>query len=148
MHTKAAATAENQPVEDPPMSGFVWTIENFTRLNAKKHYSDVFVAGGYKWYGDLVTISSSGQTKENNSDIFFFPPCINRRILIFPKGNNVDHLSMYLDVADSSSLLYSWSRYAQFSLFIVNQLQGKYTVRKGILLILPISQWHILCSLV
>ena len=54
-----------------------------------------------------------------------------RRILIFPKGNNVDYLSMYLDVADSASLPYGWSRYAQFSLAVVNQIHNKYSVRKG-----------------
>lgn len=57
---------------------------------------------------------------------------LNRRILIFPKGNNVDHLSMYLDVADSLTLPYGWSRYAQFSLAVVNQIHSKYTFRKGI----------------
>ncbi|KAJ4970538.1 hypothetical protein NE237_003637 [Protea cynaroides] len=98
---ETASTVENQPVEDPPSSRFTWTIENFTRLNTKKHYSDVFFVGGYKW-----------------------------RVLIFPKGNNVDHLSMYLDVADSVNLPYGWSRYAQFSLAVVNQIHGKYTVRK------------------
>ena len=41
--------AENQPVEDPPSSRFTWKIDNFSRLNAKKHYSDVFVVGGFKW---------------------------------------------------------------------------------------------------
>ena len=56
-----------------------------------------------------------------------------RRVLIFPKGNNVDHLSMYLDVADSATLPYGWSRYAQFSLSVVNQIHSKYTVRKGII---------------
>lgn len=54
-----------------------------------------------------------------------------RRVLIFPKGNNVDHLSMYLDVADSGSLPYGWSRYAQFSLAVINQIQPKFTVKKG-----------------
>ncbi|XP_078435308.1 ubiquitin C-terminal hydrolase 13-like isoform X2 [Wolffia australiana] len=95
------ATAENQQVEDPPTSRFTWTIENFSRLNLKKHYSEVFFVGGYKW-----------------------------RILIFPKGNNVDHLSMYLDVADSQNLPYGWSRHAQFSLAVINQIQHKYTLRK------------------
>ncbi|XP_075665142.1 ubiquitin C-terminal hydrolase 12-like [Castanea sativa] len=75
---------------------FTWTIDNFTRLNTKKHYSEVFVIGSYKW-----------------------------RILVFPKGNNVDHLSMYLDVTDSSTLPYGWSRYAQFSLAVVNQVHSK-----------------------
>lgn len=41
--------AESQPAEDPQTSRFTWTIENFTRLNTKKHYSDAFVVGGYKW---------------------------------------------------------------------------------------------------
>lgn len=54
-----------------------------------------------------------------------------RRVLIFPKGNNVDHLSIYLDVADSTTLPYGWSRYAQFTLAIVNQIHSKYTIRKG-----------------
>ncbi|XVE75807.1 hypothetical protein DITRI_Ditri12bG0121700 [Diplodiscus trichospermus] len=96
-----ASTVENQQVEDPPSMKFTWTIENFSRINTKKHYSDIFIVGGYKW-----------------------------RILIFPKGNNVDHLSMYLDVADSSTLPYGWSRYAQFSLAVVNQIHHKYSIRK------------------
>ncbi|XP_019434162.1 PREDICTED: ubiquitin carboxyl-terminal hydrolase 12-like isoform X1 [Lupinus angustifolius] len=94
-------TVESQPVEDPPSSRFTWRIDNFSRMNTKKLYSEIFVVGGYKW-----------------------------RVLIFPKGNNVDYLSMYLDVADSTSLPYGWSRYAQFSLAIVNQIQNKYSVRK------------------
>lgn len=39
---------------------------------------------------------------------------------------------MYLDVADSATLPYGWSRYAQFSLSVINQVQSKYSVRKGI----------------
>ncbi|CAN1258521.1 Ubiquitin C-terminal hydrolase 12 [Linum perenne] len=96
-----AATADAQSVDDPPSGRFTWTIGNFKRLNTKKLYSDVFVVGDYKW-----------------------------RILVFPKGNNVDHLSMYLDVADSSTLPYGWSRYAQFSLTVVNQIHQKGSVRK------------------
>ncbi|XP_062203185.1 ubiquitin C-terminal hydrolase 13-like isoform X2 [Phragmites australis] len=99
--TEPANTAESQPAEDPQTSRFTWTIESFSRLNTKKHYSDAFIVGGYKW-----------------------------RVLIFPKGNNVDHLSMYLDVADSGNLPYGWSRYAQFSLAVVNQIHPKYTIRK------------------
>ncbi|XP_034693537.1 ubiquitin carboxyl-terminal hydrolase 12 isoform X3 [Vitis riparia] len=97
----ASSAVENQPVEDPQTSRFTWTIENFSRLNTKKHYSEIFVVGGFKW-----------------------------RVLIFPKGNNVDHLSMYLDVADSATLPYGWSRYAQFSLSVVNQIHNKYSIRK------------------
>ncbi|XP_044503709.1 ubiquitin C-terminal hydrolase 12 isoform X2 [Mangifera indica] len=96
-----ASSVENGPVEDPPSMKFTWTIENFTRLNIKRHYSDVFVVGGFKW-----------------------------RILMFPKGNNVDYLSMYLDVADSSTLPYGWNRFAQFSLAVVNQVHSGYSIRK------------------
>ncbi|XP_010491235.1 PREDICTED: ubiquitin carboxyl-terminal hydrolase 12 isoform X2 [Camelina sativa] len=97
----AVSTVENQPAEDPPSLKFTWTVPNFSRQNTRKHYSEVFVVGGYKW-----------------------------RILIFPKGNNVDHLSMYLDVSDAASLPYGWSRYAQFSLAVVNQIHTRYTIRK------------------
>ncbi|XP_028053136.1 ubiquitin carboxyl-terminal hydrolase 12-like isoform X9 [Camellia sinensis] len=98
---ETANTVDAQAVDDPPSARFTWTIENFARLNTKKLYSEVFYVGGYKW-----------------------------RVLIFPKGNNVDHLSMYLDVADSATLPYGWSRYAQFSLAVVNQIHNKFTVRK------------------
>ncbi|KAG6677675.1 hypothetical protein I3843_14G037900 [Carya illinoinensis] len=98
---ETANTVDTQAVDDPPSARFTWTIENFSRLNNKKLYSDTFFVGGYKW-----------------------------RILIFPKGNNVDHLSMYLDVADSATLPYGWSRYAQFSLSVINQIHNKYSIRK------------------
>nr|GFA77277.1 TRAF-like protein [Tanacetum cinerariifolium] len=87
--SEAANTVDTPVVDDPPSARFTWTIENFSRLTGKNLYSDVFVVGGYKW-----------------------------RVLIFPKGNNVDHLSMYLDVADSTALPYGWSRYVQFSLAV------------------------------
>ncbi|CAM0905418.1 unnamed protein product [Alopecurus aequalis] len=96
-----AATVENQQIEDPPISRFTWTIENLSRVNAKKLYSETFVVGGFKW-----------------------------RVLIFPRGNNVEFLSMYLDVADSAVLPYGWTRYAQFSLSVVNQIHSKFTIRK------------------
>ncbi|KAF8398025.1 hypothetical protein HHK36_016951 [Tetracentron sinense] len=98
---ETATTVENQLVEDPPLSSFRWTIENFSRLNNKKYYSQIFLSGGYRW-----------------------------RVLIFPKGNYWDNFSMYLDVADSANLPYWRSRRAQFSLAVVNQIHNKYTVRK------------------
>ncbi|OIT27667.1 ubiquitin carboxyl-terminal hydrolase 12 [Nicotiana attenuata] len=103
--TENASAVENQAVDEPQASRFTWTIDNFSRLSVKKLYSEVFSVGSYKW-----------------------------RVLIFPKGNNVDCLSMYLDVADSATLPYGWSRYAQFSLAVVNQVNPKYTVKKGIIL--------------
>ncbi|KAL8538971.1 hypothetical protein ACS0TY_000829 [Phlomoides rotata] len=98
---EATSTVDAQAADDPPSARFTWSIENFSKLNAKKQYSEVFVVGGFKW-----------------------------RVLIFPKGNNVDHLSMYLDVADSSALPYGWSRYAQFSVSVINQIHSKFTIRK------------------
>ncbi|XP_058000250.1 MATH domain and coiled-coil domain-containing protein At3g58270-like isoform X2 [Hevea brasiliensis] len=80
---------------------FTWRINNFSKLTEKKLYSEVFCAGGCNW-----------------------------RLLIFPKGNNVDFLSIYLAVADSTSLPQGWSRDAKFSLAVVNQFNNTSTVRK------------------
>ncbi|PHT46462.1 Ubiquitin carboxyl-terminal hydrolase 12 [Capsicum baccatum] len=92
---------ENQQPEDPQTYRFTWKIENFSRINVKKLYSRPFAVGGYNW-----------------------------RILIFPDGNNVDDLSMYLDAADSATLPYGWSRYSQFSLSVVDQIQNIYSIRR------------------
>ncbi|KAF3659745.1 Ubiquitin carboxyl-terminal hydrolase 12 [Capsicum annuum] len=92
---------ENQQPEDPQTYRFTWKIENFSRINVKKLYSRPFAVGGYNW-----------------------------RILIFPDGNNVDDLSMYLDAADSATLPYGWSRYSQFSLSVVDQIQNTYSIRR------------------
>ncbi|XP_026420623.1 ubiquitin carboxyl-terminal hydrolase 13-like [Papaver somniferum] len=94
-----------QPVEDPSSSSssmkFTWKIENFSKLNTEKHYSDVFTVGTYNW-----------------------------RVVMYPKGKNIDHLSLYLAVADSDNLPYGWSRCAQFNLTVVNQVHHKITMRK------------------
>ncbi|GMI80518.1 hypothetical protein HRI_001721100 [Hibiscus trionum] len=71
-----------------------WRIQNFSSF--KKHrklYSENFTVDGNKW-----------------------------RILIFPKGNNVRHLSIYLDVADSAILPSGWSRFAQFGFAVIDQI--------------------------
>uniref|UniRef100_A0A251UED6 ubiquitinyl hydrolase 1 n=1 Tax=Helianthus annuus TaxID=4232 RepID=A0A251UED6_HELAN len=49
------------------------------------------------------------------------------RVVVFPNG---EHLSLYLDAADSMTLPYGWSIYAQFSLAVVNQMNSSFTVRK------------------
>ncbi|KAL3620230.1 ubiquitin carboxyl-terminal hydrolase 13 [Castilleja foliolosa] len=94
-------TEENQPAEGPRTTKFSWRIDNFSRIDSKKIFSDTFELGEYKW-----------------------------RILIFPKGNNTPYLSMYLDVANSSYLPHGWSRQALFSLTVVNQVNVKYSLRK------------------
>ncbi|KAH0981916.1 hypothetical protein GBA52_009093 [Prunus armeniaca] len=92
---------EEEEEEDLVSGTFTWRIDNFSTLNKQKHYSDVFVVGGYKW-----------------------------RILIFPKGNNVDYLSVYLDVADASTLPSGSTRYAKFRLTLVNQVDSKKSITK------------------
>ncbi|KAE8711065.1 Ubiquitin carboxyl-terminal hydrolase 12 [Hibiscus syriacus] len=99
--TGTAKTEENEQTEVPPSTRFTWKIDNFSGIHARKLYSDDFIVNGFKW-----------------------------RILIFPRGMNVDHLSVYLDVADSESLPYGWSRYAHFTLTVKNQFHDKYSVRK------------------
>lgn len=53
-----ATTVDAQAVDDPPSARFTWTIENFSRLNTKRLYSEVFYVGGYKWYGTLSSCIS------------------------------------------------------------------------------------------
>lgn len=50
---------------------------------------------------------------------------------MYPKGNNTNHLSVYLEVPDSSDLPNGWSRYAQFSLTMVNQVNHSKSFTKG-----------------
>ncbi|KAM6600484.1 hypothetical protein CsatA_020093 [Cannabis sativa] len=100
------AKAENTKVEAQSENGsssvqFTWEIDNFSKLNVKAIYSDTIHVGGYKW-----------------------------RILVFPKGNNVEHLSVYLAVADSVTLSHGWSIYAMFSLSVINQLDHRNTVTR------------------
>jgi hypothetical protein len=61
----------------------------------------------------------------------YTPPHTGRRILLFPNGNNVQQLSVYLDVADSATLPQGWSRQAHFSLTVVNQKDSTKSVVKG-----------------
>lgn len=124
---------DNQQAEDPQTGRFTWTIENFSRLNTKKLYSETFIVGGYKWYNLSPHLNGLYYVYLSGINLSLHVIFV-RRILVFPKGNNVEHLSMYLDVADSANLPYGWSRYAQFSLAIINQVQNKYSVRKGTLL--------------
>ncbi|XP_039067264.1 MATH domain and coiled-coil domain-containing protein At3g58270-like isoform X2 [Hibiscus syriacus] len=78
-----------------------WRIENFSRIKDKKLYSENFIVDGNKW-----------------------------RILIFPKGNNVNHLSIYLDVADSENLPYGWSRFAGFRFAVIDQIDRTTSIAK------------------
>ena len=54
--------------------------------------------------------------------------------MLFPGGNNVTQLSVYLDVADSATLPQGWSRQAHFTLTVHNQKDPSRSVIKGGLL--------------
>ncbi|XP_048130620.1 TNF receptor-associated factor homolog 1a-like isoform X3 [Rhodamnia argentea] len=70
-----------------------WTIDKFSQINKRELRSDVFDAGGYKWY-----------------------------ILIYPQGCDVcNHLSLFLCVHNHDKLLPGWSHFAQFTIAVVNK---------------------------
>jgi hypothetical protein len=52
---------------------------------------------------------------------------------------------MFLDVADANMLPLGWSRYAQFSLAVVNQLDSRLSMRKGIPFISHLSNYVSAC---
>ncbi|KAK8333783.1 hypothetical protein V6Z11_A10G228800, partial [Gossypium hirsutum] len=52
------------------------------------------------------------------------------RLRIYPKGNKVDFLSIFLEVADSATLLSGWSRYAQFGFAVINQFDRELSITK------------------
>ncbi|PKI42930.1 hypothetical protein CRG98_036728 [Punica granatum] len=79
--------------QNRPSERFTWKISNFSKLTSRKYHSEVFTVAGFKWWP----------------------------ILIFPKGNNADFISIYLDVPDSASLPIGWSRIVDFSLTVINQ---------------------------
>ncbi|KAL4388358.1 hypothetical protein GQ457_09G027310 [Hibiscus cannabinus] len=79
---------------------FRWIIKDFSSIAVKKLYSEDFTVEGNKW-----------------------------RILIYPKGNNVDLLSIYLAVADSERPS-GWIRYAQFGLAVIDRTDRKASITR------------------
>ncbi|CAN6567007.1 unnamed protein product [Malus baccata var. baccata] len=56
-----------------------------------------------------------------------------RRILVWPKGNKVNskmQFSMYLSIPSASTLEPGWTRFAHFSLSVLNQLDSNKTITK------------------
>ncbi|KAL6202415.1 hypothetical protein ACLB2K_026123 [Fragaria x ananassa] len=83
---------------------FIWRIYNFSTLSKGKKYSNIFITddtGDYQW-----------------------------RVLVYPKGNFVDHMSAYLDVAGASELPLGWSRLARFKLTVRNELDRRRSITK------------------
>ena len=101
MEVESGGQKDTAQQEDPMEGSFTWVIEKYDEIQDKKLYSDNFTIGGYKW-----------------------------RLLIFPKGNGTQHVSLYLDVADSDTLPYCWSRSASFTLSVLNHLDPELSHRK------------------
>ncbi|XP_057869500.2 ubiquitin C-terminal hydrolase 12-like [Cryptomeria japonica] len=100
---KAASAIGNQTYEYAPAFRYTWMIDNFSSLNVKRHYSDVFTIEGLKW-----------------------------RLRIFPKGNRfLDQLALFLDAADAATLSNGWSRRVKFSLTVINQMNSTLSKRRG-----------------
>ncbi|MBA0870951.1 hypothetical protein Goshw_019327 [Gossypium schwendimanii] len=78
-----------------------WWIENFSSIKDPRLYSENFSVDGHKW-----------------------------RLAIFPKGNNVDHLSIYLHVVDSTTLPSGWSTYVQIGLAVFNRFDRELSITK------------------
>ncbi|KAK9019707.1 hypothetical protein V6N11_054217 [Hibiscus sabdariffa] len=91
----------SQPVDTAgKICKFRWIIKDFSSIAVKKLYSEDFTVEGNKW-----------------------------RILIYPKGNNVDLLSIYLAVEDSERPS-GWIRYAQFGLAVIDRTDRKTSITK------------------
>ncbi|KAM5574873.1 ubiquitin C-terminal hydrolase 12-like [Rosa sericea] len=91
-----------QEKEDLVSGTFTWKINDFSKLKDDKLYSQDFIIAGLKW-----------------------------RIIINPKGNEVNlvkHLSIYLGVDATSKWPSGWSKYAYFSMTVVNQFDGNKSV--------------------
>ncbi|KAL6184138.1 hypothetical protein ACLB2K_045542 [Fragaria x ananassa] len=89
--------------EDHETVTFTWRINSFSKLYTFKHYSEIFSIGDFKW-----------------------------RILMYPKGNKEDHLPVYLDISSTTAFPLGWSKYAKFSLTLVNQLWRRKSITKEI----------------
>ncbi|KAK7244725.1 hypothetical protein RIF29_39551 [Crotalaria pallida] len=75
-----------------------WTIKNFSKLISREVSSDTFIIGGYPW-----------------------------KIHMYPKGNGVDYLSIYLAAANTTDFPKGLTN---FKLFLYNQLNSNKSITK------------------
>lgn len=66
---------------------------------------------------------------------------------MFPRGNHVEDVSVFVDVADADDLPRGWKRNADFLLTIVNHKDRKKSIKKGLSHSIP-PFLPALCSLV
>ncbi|KAK9019694.1 hypothetical protein V6N11_054204 [Hibiscus sabdariffa] len=82
---------------------FTWRIENFSTIKDQMFCSQDFIVDGNKW-----------------------------RIHIYPKGINVDYLSIFLCVANSATLPSGWTAYAQFGFAVMDQIDRRASVTQAV----------------
>lgn len=81
---------------DPNTGEFIWEVPNFSLITERQYHSPVFQAGGHMW-----------------------------RLLMFPKGNNSENLSLYLEVpVGEISLPFNWQRSAHFGIRLTSIVPG------------------------
>ncbi|KAL3715918.1 hypothetical protein ACJRO7_007644 [Eucalyptus globulus] len=76
---------------------FTWKISNFTQLTARELISEAFIVSGCRW-----------------------------RLLVQPKGQDSNHLALYLSVHDSETLPNGWTK---FSLSVIDQINNARSIR-------------------
>ncbi|KAK9083365.1 hypothetical protein Scep_029836 [Stephania cephalantha] len=87
-----------------PPSHYIFKIQSFSSLmknHIERYDSGDFESGGYKW-----------------------------KLSLFPYGNKKksvkDHISLYLVIADTSSLSFGWEVNVSFKLFLLDQIRDHY----------------------
>ncbi|KAL5849036.1 hypothetical protein ACOSQ4_007049 [Xanthoceras sorbifolium] len=91
-------------IKDPLSIKHVWRIDNFSK-DTECHESKLFIAGDQKW-----------------------------KIQLYPKGRrhgSGSHLSLYLAMADPTTLSPASKIYAEFTLRILDQVQARHIAGKG-----------------
>ncbi|KAL5702556.1 hypothetical protein ACHQM5_027762 [Ranunculus cassubicifolius] len=93
-----------ESIRDDPPAHFTFAIQSFsllTKCSVEKYDTCTFEAGGYTW-----------------------------KLSLYPNGNKnktvKEHLSLYLVLADTSSLPPGWNVNVVFRFFLFDQLQDKY----------------------
>ncbi|XP_065851904.1 ubiquitin C-terminal hydrolase 12-like [Euphorbia lathyris] len=92
-----AKVTEFSLIKDPPDGTFTWKIEKFSTLKNKRHYSEVFSAGGYKW-----------------------------KLSLYPKGQfEKDHaLSLYINLIANKATPHQANVYVEYEFLIKDQVNG------------------------
>jgi ubiquitin carboxyl-terminal hydrolase 7 len=79
---------------------FLFKVKNYSKIREAKYYTEPFEILGVKW-----------------------------RLLIFPRGNDTEDLSIYLDAVEAKNVR-GWSRNARFSIEIINQVVKEGNIKK------------------